>query len=156
MHKSNPDLILRCRVLHAYWVVIYLFGSDLYWAVLILLSIILCCIRCLNVLKHVILFEWETSISILQPQVRPSGGRSKILSTMPGGSMNLARSKSSFLLFLTEGSVSCQMLFTRPDQKILFLAEVIGFWNLENMGNYSEVRARTLNAIYGKCTFFVI
>ena len=24
-----------------------------------------------------------------------------------------------------------------PDQKILFLAEVIGFWNLENMGNYS-------------------
>ena len=24
-----------------------------------------------------------------------------------------------------------------PDQKILFLAEVIRFWNLENMGNYS-------------------
>ena len=30
-----------------------------------------------------------------------------------GGSMTLARPKSSFLLFLTEGSVSYQMIFTR-------------------------------------------
>ena len=70
--------------------------------------------------------------------------------------MTLGRSKSSLLLFLTEGChfiiiiiksakcvldtlplfVGCNRYFL-PDQKILFLAEVIGFRNLENMGNYS-------------------
>ena len=39
------------------------------------------------------------------------------------------------MLFLIEGDPSYQMLFI-PDQ-ILFLAEVIAFWNLENTGNYS-------------------
>ena len=51
------------------------------------------------------------------------------------GSLTWRRSKSSFLLFLTEGSVSYQMLLL--DQKILFLAKVIEFQNPENTGNYS-------------------
>ena len=52
-----------------------------------------------------------------------------------GGSLTWRRSKSSFLLFLTEGSVSYQMLFT--GSKIFFLAVVIEFQNLENTCNYS-------------------
>ena len=52
-----------------------------------------------------------------------------------GGSSTWRRSKSNFLLVLTEGSVRCQMRLL--DQKILFLAEVIKYWNPENMDNYS-------------------
>ena len=52
-----------------------------------------------------------------------------------GGSSTWRRSKLSFLLLLTEGSVSYLMLFT--GSKILFLAEVIKFWNPEKKGSYS-------------------
>ena len=53
----------------------------------------------------------------------------------PGGSSTWRRSKSSFCCFWQRG-VSATRCFL-PDQKILFLAEVIKFWNPENMGNYS-------------------
>ena len=48
-----------------------------------------------------------------------------VLFKVAGGSMTLVRSKSSFLLFLTEGSVSYQMLL--PNQKKMFLAELLDF-----------------------------
>ena len=49
-------------------------------------------------------------------------------------SVTWERSTSSFLLFLTKG-VSATRCFVL-DQKILFLAEVIEFWSLENTGNW--------------------
>ena len=56
---------------------------------------------------------------------------------------DLERSKSSFLLFLTKGSVSYQMLFTGSKNIVFEILKIRVF----------TVRALTLNAISQKWTF---
>ena len=58
-----------------------------------------------------------------------------------GRFQSINQSKSSFMLFLTEGDPSYEILLL--DQKILFPAEVIPFWDLENTGNYVVCRTCT-------------
>ena len=52
----------------------------------------------------------------------------------PGG----GKVKIEFFCCSRQREVSATIYFL-PDQKILFLAEVIGFRNLENMGNYTTL-----------------
>ena len=62
------------------------------------------------------------------------------------------RSKLIFLLFLTERSAATKCFLL--DQKLLFLAKVISFWNLEKTGNYS--RLANFNSDFPKMAIFVI
>ena len=62
----------------------------------------------------------------------------------PGGVPTLGFSKSIFLLFMIEGSPSYKILFT--ESKILILAKVIVFSNLDFTGNYT-IRANFNHAL---------
>ena len=68
-----------------------------------------------------------------------------------GGSTTWGRSKSIFIMFLTEGSVSYQILFTRSKNIVPMLSdfEILKIWVI-------TIRARTLNAISQKWTFLEI